>query len=230
MDQCRWIRISAVSGGIDALPADFTRASDVGTSAWMVPHGGDLTRLPININPRTGKKNAAYDPQSHGSWLEANAKWLAKNYDLHVDDVAETGWSAIQKGWIRKTGEPNALNYTISASDIQNGIRSITNDIWATVVHYQQKGTDLRRIGVHVDVWVDPGHIEPIGEFNLGDFMSSDGDVDQFLSPHRVRRTPRQGAHLASIFDDLGRPDLADRIDGTAGNTYDGENIVPMQV
>ena len=135
-------RLSGVHGDINDLPSDFTRGSDLGTSAWMVPVSGKDVRLPIAMDPRTGRPNPSFGPQSHGSWLEKNRKWLLENFQLDVDPLVETGWTAIQNGWIRKTGEPNALNYTVSASDLEGNLRRVSNDIWATVAHYQSRGKD----------------------------------------------------------------------------------------
>ena len=159
-------RTAGISGGINDLPTDFTRGSDLGTSSWLVPAAGDTVRLPIAMDPRTGKLDPAATPQSHGSWLEKNRKWLRKQYGMEIDPLVETGWTAIQKGWIRKTGERNTLNYTVSANDLEGNLRMVSEDIWATIVHYQKQHKDPSRISSHIDAWVDSNTIEPIGELD----------------------------------------------------------------
>lgn len=215
-------RTAAVSGGINDLPTGFARGNDLGTSSWLVPDAGNTIRLPIAMDPRTGKLDPAATPQSHGSWLEKYRKWLQKNYGIEVDPIVETGWTVIQNGWIRKTGEPNALNYTISANDLEGNLRRVSDDIWATIVHYQKKQIDPSRISSHIDIWVDSKSIEPVGEFTLGEFMDANGDLQSLLSLHRVqKRRQRVEAALMQLADHMdrrGQYDLADRLETMAAS------------
>jgi hypothetical protein len=208
-------RASGVHGGINDLPGDFTNGSDLGTSAWMAPSSGDVVYLPIGTDPQTGKTNHALRSLPHGSWLERHRKWISDRFGIDVDPVVETGWTAIQNGWIRKTGEPNALNYTVSANDLEKNLRMVSDDIWATVIHYQKKGKNPASIRSRIDIWSDANTVQPAGEFTIREFMENNGDISSLVSIPKPRRNrlASEMVSLAAMMDRRGQYDLADRLD-----------------